>query len=188
MALERCPHCKQRVRIRNFKIHEKHCPEIRRQKKREFNSRVTQSLQYRQDKLKQFPNESVPENLEQMPDNAFNEILSRLETKYKNLSESVEKKKEILKAHLKDLEKQSADKKQAKKDLKAKQKIEEENRLAQIEKEQSKNDKLTEKREKLQKTFEKVEPEKKDEIEEMVKEIKEGEELLSKPKKKAKKK
>lgn len=167
--LKVCPHCKHRVRVRNLAVHLKECRVRRQELKREFNKRVTQSIEYRLEKLKPF--DLTPENLESMPDIAFNDLLFRLETEAKQKAESLDAKQERLKARLAQIEDQ---KKQA--ELKAKaeaerRKIEEVNRLEQVRLENEKNAKRNEKREQLDKHFESQRPEPQNDVEDFLEEM-----------------
>jgi len=157
------------VRVRNLAVHLKECRVRRQELKREFNKRVTQSIEYRLEKLKPF--DLTPENLESMPDIAFNDLLFRLETEAKQKAESLDAKQERLKARLAQIEDQ---KKQA--ELKAKaeaerRKIEEVNRLEQVRLENEKNAKRNEKREQLDKHFESQRPEPQNDVEDFLEEM-----------------
>jgi len=159
MSLSRCPHCKARVRSNHLKIHIlKECRVNRQIKKREFNVRITQTLDYRLDCLKQFPNEPVPENLKDIPDNSFNELIARLEHKYALIKNSLENKKEKLNARLEEIDRMQ--KLQAENELKEKERRDKEelDRLEQLKREQDTHQAYTEKRNEQEKVFEKSRP------------------------------
>jgi hypothetical protein len=187
MALQRCPECKQRIRVRNFKLHEKECPVIKQRKKREFNKRVTQSLDYRLNLLEQFPNEPIPGNLESIPDNVFNELIYRLEVEKKQAEDSLQAKKEKLEDKLAEIKKQEEE--QAAAELKEKQRKEQEEaaRLEQKRKEDAGNSSYHEQRANNIKEVEQklAVPEKPKEptVDELIKDIEETESLLSAEKK-----
>jgi hypothetical protein len=187
MALQRCPDCKQRIRVRNFKLHEKECPVIKQQKKREFNKRVTQSIECRLNLLKQFPNEPIPGNLESIPDNVFNELIYRLEVEKKQAEDSLQAKKEKLEDKLAEIKKQEEE--QAAAELKEKQRKEQEEaaRLEQKQKEDAGNNVYHEQRANNIKEVEQklAVPEKPKEptVDELIRDIEETQSLLSAEKK-----
>lgn len=148
-----CPHCKHRIRER-LAIHLKQCRIYRQGLKREFNKRVTQTLEYRTDILSKFPDAEIPDNIDEMPDIAFNDLVVRLEAAKNAKEQSLDKKKERVQAKLKAIEAEQEKQKQLEIEQEEKAKAEEENRLAQIESETIRNQQLAEKKSNLEKSIE----------------------------------
>jgi chemotaxis protein histidine kinase CheA len=154
MPLVRCSFCQARVRPGAIRSHEKNCPKAKHQRKVEANKTISQSVDYRLDKLKTFIDVDFSSyDLTKMSDLAFNALLVNLEVAQKDKTEKENQLAELERLKLENEERAKKEKEDSDKKELIRKEEEEKARLKQAESENKKFSEIIEKKESLEKSF-----------------------------------